>query len=920
MTDDRLTGIRLGGYFLIRRLGRGGMATVYLARDEKLQREVAVKVLHGIDATDENFQARFQQEALATARLEHPNIVRLYDYGREGDYTYMVMEYCPNGSLHEVLLKASHQGRMLEQEYIVSVVSQVAQALDFAHRHGIIHRDVKPSNILFARDGRPVLADLGVAKAFAGPKLTRTLAAIGTPEYMSPEQGRGEEIDHRTDLYSLGVVLYELLSGHPPFTATTPWGIIKQHISEELPPIRQRNPAVPPGLAAVVAKAMAKAPSDRYQSGQELAKALRAQVEPAHAVAFPSGPIPPAPTPSYAPSPAPKRRSSGLLVGIIALALALTGVLAVVAMMLVPGLQFGPFQGKQQGAVVTVVAAATPTLVATATPAPPTATATVPATVEVVAAADDTMTATVAAVTATAPPVTATATEAVKVDPKATPVPTATSQPVATPLLTDTPKPKPTLKPQAQPAETQPGIVVDFENFGEWRRGNEPYGTLTQTSERASAGNFAGKLAYDMPAVDNNYVVFRRVPAATIPGQPGSLTMQVYGDSSGHYLNAWIQDSAGEVRQFSFGRVVHAGQWQPMTLALDATADWPQGHISGPDNGKLDYPIKLYGLVLDAIADKAVSGALYLDDLEAGGGGVSTATASGESARATPTPEAGGQQPPPAAALHGHIVFVAGSDANARVVAVDAATGSAADVANNATQPDVRSDGRVVYNGVGGGREDLFTVNLDGSQARMISMHSEDSYPHWSPSGASVVFHSSLQGDGTDRIYIQWDANTTQEASILQISGQDILGQYPTWLPNWRVAYSGCDYWNGGGSRCGVWTIESNGSGNPIQLTQRRDDRSADAYGNTVLYSSQASGNWDVYGIPASGGEPRNLTNSPSQDVNPTYSPDGNSIAFLSDREGRWSIWVMGADGSNPRRLIDVPASSWDRERLAWGP
>ena len=909
MTEDRLTGIRLGGYLLIRRLGRGGMATVYLARDEKLQREVAVKVLHGIDAADETFQARFQQEALATARLEHPNIVTIYDYGREGDYTYMVMEYCPNGSLHEVLLKASQQGRMLEQEYIVSVVSQVAQALDFAHRHGIIHRDVKPSNILFARDGRPVLADLGVAKAFSGPKLTRTLAAIGTPEYMSPEQGRGEEIDHRSDLYSLGVVLYELLSGHPPFTATTPWGIIKQHISEELPPIRQRNPAVPPGLAAVVAKAMAKAPSDRYQSGQELANALRAQVAPA---------IPPAPPPPYTPSPAPRRRSSGLMVVIIALALALAGVLAVAAMMLVPGLQFGPFVSKQQGIVVTVVAAATPAPLATATPAPPTATAMAPATVEVVAALNDTATATLPAITATAP--LATATEVATATQTTTPVPTATPQPAAKPLLTDTPKPKPTLKPQTQPVATQPGTVVDFENFGDWRRGNEPYGTLTQTSERVSAGNFAGKLAYDIPAVDNNYVVFRRVPAATIPGQPGSLTMQVYGDGSGHYLKAWIQDSAGEVRQFTFGRVVHAGQWQPMTLALDATADWPQGHISGPDNGKLDYPIKLYGLVLDAIADKPVSGVLYLDALETGGEGVSTATAGGESARATPTPAAGAQQPPPAAALHGHIVYVAGSDANARVVAVDAATGSAADVANNAAQPDVRSDGRVVYNGVGGGREDLFTVNLDGSQGRMISMHSEDSYPYWSPSGASVVFHSSLQGDGTDRIYIQWDANTAQEASILQITGQDILGQYPTWLPNWRIAYSGCDYWDGGGSRCGIWTMESNGSGNPIQLTQRKDDRTGDAYGNTLLYSSQASGNWDIYGIPASGGEARNLTNSPSQDVNPTFSPDGNSIAFLSDREGRWSIWVMGADGSNPRRLIDVPASSWDRERLAWGP
>ena len=174
MASDTLTGRMMGAYQLTRRLGRGGMASVYLAYDQKLQREVAVKVLLGIDAADEHFSARFQQEALATAQLDHPNIIHIYDYGREGDLIYMVMEYCPNGSLLDVLTNASKQGQPIDPDYTIQVISQIASALDFAHQRGIIHRDIKPSNILFARDGRPVLADLGIAKALAGPRLTHT--------------------------------------------------------------------------------------------------------------------------------------------------------------------------------------------------------------------------------------------------------------------------------------------------------------------------------------------------------------------------------------------------------------------------------------------------------------------------------------------------------------------------------------------------------------------------------------------------------------------------------------------------------------------------------------------------------------------------------------------------------------------------
>jgi TolB protein len=201
-------------------------------------------------------------------------------------------------------------------------------------------------------------------------------------------------------------------------------------------------------------------------------------------------------------------------------------------------------------------------------------------------------------------------------------------------------------------------------------------------------------------------------------------------------------------------------------------------------------------------------------------------------------------------------------------------------------------------------------------------MHPEDSYPHWSPSGQSLVFHSALQGDGVDRLYIQWTGGVAGELAPVKMNTVPIMGRYPTWLPNWRIAYSGCDYW-AKGSGCGIWTIDTKSGAGPSQLTQRLDDISNDAADNTLLYSSQASGNWDIYAIPTGGGNATNLTNSVSQEVGATFSPDGRSIAYISDRNGAWGIWVMNADGSNPARLLLVPGgfgNQWWVERLSWGP
>ncbi len=488
--------------------------------------------------------------------------------------------------------------------------------------------------------------------------------------------------------------------------------------------------------------------------------------------------------------------------------------------------------------------------------------------------------------------------------------------------------PKPTKKPPAAPKVTpipKPGFVLDFENFGVWKRGAQPYGQLKSTNAKKHEGNKSAELSYDFPKVKDDFVVFLKRPPAPIPGKPDALTIWVYGDGSGHFLNVWVIDSKNEVRQFTFGRIEHKDSWQPMTAQLDTTADWPQDHISGPDNGKLDYPIRLYALVLDSVSDHPTKGVVYLDELVVGDKTAANATpAATGTPQGTGTPSAAATNTPaPApAALSGHIVYAMAAGGTTNVMALDVASGETKQIFTYGRQPSIRNDGVVLLDAIGNGRNNLFTVHVDGANPRQVSNHTEDSYPDWSPDGAKSVYHSALFGDGKDRIYIQNNATRAEEPAVVSVKGMTAFGRFPTWLPDWRIAYSGCDNWSGGGS-CGIWVINADGSGDPIHLTTTPTDLSTDAYGSNVLYASESSGNWELYVIPASGGTAKNLTNNPAQDAAGAYSPDGRSIAFISSRSGNWAIWVMNADGSNPRKLKDVPEGfgpDWQISRISWGP
>jgi tRNA A-37 threonylcarbamoyl transferase component Bud32 len=274
-----LTGKTLGKYRLLERLGQGGMAQVYKAYQPDLDRYVAVKVLHPHLTGDEDFAARFRREARAVAALGHPNIVRVYDFDADGGLAFLVMEYLEGSSLKALLHDLGGRGERMDLQEVGRIVCALADALDHAHHQGTVHRDVKPSNVLITADGRPVLTDFGIARMVDSTAVTESGGTLGTPAYMSPEQGQGEVGDARSDIYALGVLLYQLCTGRVPFDADTPYAIIIKHMTAPLPSPRSLNADLPEAVERVILKALAKDPDNRYQTAGELGRALRGAIE-----------------------------------------------------------------------------------------------------------------------------------------------------------------------------------------------------------------------------------------------------------------------------------------------------------------------------------------------------------------------------------------------------------------------------------------------------------------------------------------------------------------------------------------------------------------------------------------------------------------------------------------------------------------
>ncbi len=827
-----LVGKTLGQFEVVQQLGKGGMATVYKAYQANLQRHVAIKVLLPSLAEDMDLVKRFLREAQSAAALHHPNVITIHDVGSEDKIHYIVMEYLEGMTLAELLAQES----VLSPKRILGIVRQIANALDYAHAKGYIHRDIKPSNIMIdpAHQDRITLMDFGLVRATTGSRLTRTGFIMGTPDYMSPEQARGDALDRRSDIYSLGVMLYHMFTGNVPFVKPTPHAILLAHLMDDPPPMAASGHSITSEIEAVVRKSIAKDPNHRYDWAGDLVADLEVaitrpdtfiippmdglmapyqstvvagpasrtppagtptypQTTPARGTTpYPQTPYPQTPPPGYSPPPAggvtpypqtpppgyvyPQTPPVGVappqkrkwLIPVLILAFALIAVLAVGGVLLAPWLirQFNPTpttvalaatqtpmpqakielftvspksivqgesvtiewravgvasvdiepnvrKGSAASGVITDKPLGTTTyelvlpdgqrqaVTVEVTPAPGApeielfevspaepvrgqevqlawkVTGNVssieiylnyealpkwsnlpaegslrtsfdkPGTVLLVAQYEGKKSTQTLLLSVLEPTVTLTP----------QPEPTATqtlAPPIATPTATPTDTPPPvttpvvTVAPTVAPPTTSPssGGVISFETFGAWRRGDQPYGEFTQSSEQVKSGSYAGKLAYNFSSASSadDFVIFEQKTA--IPGTPNQVSAWVYGDGAGHFFNIWVLDAEGEMWSVAMGRIYHTG-WLKMTGTLAPGLPWPGGRVYGPDNAKIDYPVRFSSIVIDRV-DGAKTGTLYFDDIVFASGTVSANT---PSPGATATPES------PAAGQVGRIIF-----------------------------------------------------------------------------------------------------------------------------------------------------------------------------------------------------------------------------------------------------------------------
>jgi Tol biopolymer transport system component len=301
------------------------------------------------------------------------------------------------------------------------------------------------------------------------------------------------------------------------------------------------------------------------------------------------------------------------------------------------------------------------------------------------------------------------------------------------------------------------------------------------------------------------------------------------------------------------------------------------------------------------------------------------ATATDEVATTTPADTAANTaEPATIGALQGRIAYSIFNGRAMDIYVYNLADGSRWPHLPNRRQPDLNRGGPyLLANGEGGDVNDIVRITLNGGE-QVTTMHPEDAFPQWSPSGQSLAYASTHQGDGKYRIYWQRDASARTDSPPLAYSGRELFGQYPVYLDNWRIAYQGCNFW-AGGSACGIYTADTSG-GEPNRATDQTADIPTDSLGSAILFSSNRSGNWEVYRVNWDGSGLTQLTDHPGRDGLATASPDFQHIAFVSDREGSWAVYVMPANGSEPQKLFDLNGGygsgdfEWYRERISWGP
>jgi serine/threonine protein kinase len=1011
-----LEGKNVGKYHILERLGRGGMAEVYKAYQPGLERYVAVKVLHAHLADETDFIGRFTREARAVAALRHPNIVQVFDFDVEGELYYMVMEYIDGPTLKARLQQLRESGQRLSANEIIRMYRGLGSAIDYAHARGMIHRDIKPANIMFNQQGEVVLTDFGVAYIVGGTRFTMTGSVSGTPSYMSPEQGMGQGGDHRSDIYSLGVILYEIVTGRVPFDADTPFAIILKHLNEPLTPPSQLNPNVSANLEAVILKAMSKNPEDRYQSGKELADALENAIRTsAETVVDQPPPYMPETIPislkasaikaeqsqqrsqqvqpssketlvaAEASRPSRKRWWWGLVVA--PFLCVIIGLAALKLDLLSVG---GPSPTSELTTVATLASAFT-------SPTAPSSTA-APVHTSIAFRASDTPARAVSATPfqeagipfTNTPTAAATATHTPTSTPTATHVPTATATATHTPTAAATATHTPTAT--ATATHTPTPDLAATENALNRLVATRLVATLT--AERAalrmtrSAEQTAAAIASQMEKIAETRVA--KALAATLTAQPtatrlatlvataistpvATLTMAPLVQPTELTSSAVVcQDEAAFVTDVTVPDGAPFAPGAPVVktwrLRNAGTCAWEAGYrlrfVSGAQMGELTEqevpytePGGLADITVAMVAPDSAGQYLGLWQMTNARGEIfgqrvsiqirviSTAAPSPiytptagvvVEAEATPLPTDRSILVSPAQ-LPGRIVypeFVPGGSKPHYDLYVSNLDGSGAMLLwawgrqPKILRTDLRYTQRILFQASGEQRNGVYRINIDGSDVRELTVHGDDSArPYGSPWGDRFVFDSRHQpeADGSRpwTLWLQDSVDHPTDSAPIIVGNRSVLGTSPVWLDNDHIVYQGCEYWSNPG-KCGLHDIPSWGADKGRQITDYPRDIPAEAFGEVILFTSDRTGNWDVYTVNFSGGTATNLTDHPANDGNPAFSPDGDKIAFVSDRDGgRWAIWVMNRDGSNPVKCFDLRAplgEDWVNERITWLP
>jgi len=870
---QNLVGKTLGKYRIVSKLGTGGMAEVYKAYQPGLNRYVAVKVMHSHLSQDADFLGRFEREALATGKLRHPNIVQAMDFDQDSNIYFMVMEFINGPTLKDEFKYRIRQGKAFTLEEITRIFQALAEAIDYAHARKMVHRDLKPANVMINEEGHVLLTDFGIARIMGGTQHTATGAMAGTPAYMSPEQGQGKHVDERSDIYALGIILYELVTGSVPYEADTPIAIVLKHITEPLPMPRKVNPKLPESVERVILKAMSKAPQDRYQTAGDMGQALREAVGLAPGDNLHKNPL------KVISPPAKIEDELDPTTGTF------TAIKTAIA---------APIEDER-----TMLSRPNEPEVATILTSPPTA-ATTPMWVWlggvvmllIILGGGGAF---------------------LMAGPKVTPTVAVNSEATTLAQLSTVEAQSHTNDASAATA-TATWLTLDDDRDG-----------LTNEQE-VKLGTFPDKRDTDLDGVDDGEEVntYKTDPLKSDTDSDGLKD----GEEVKQGLDPLNKDTDGD--GLLDNKDPQPGQANTPTPADTATplptetptetatplpTDTPANTPTpGPPTAT---PVPTETPTPEKPADTptppppAIAGKLAFP-VDDGAGHYDVYVVSMPDGKPIGQIR-GARQPnfrPDGVKL---VVNGQGGSFGENVFEANGSGGIERAVSDSPT------DEYPFYNPSGN--------RLSFGNATLVTGSEGKQHPYLFVQCG--IIPPNNESDPT--------CQNVATFGLLIPAGQtgEIIGTHPVWASNDLIAYNGCDTWRGGGGSCGIYIVASwaNKRGGNGEIPRKLADGSSllptDAKGAFIAYQSRESGNWEEFVMSVNGGPSTNISNGPnSSDGLGTISPDEKWVAFASDRAGAWAIFVAPITGGEAQKLFDFPKANpwatgdrdWANERISWGP